>query len=148
MMENKKFVIRGRALIYDEGELLVVRHAPSDTYVALPGGHLEWGENVQECLKREIIEELGIEPIIGGLQYVNVFCERDSVQSFEFFFEIKNAKEYRNYLDSSRTHAYELSEVVWVRPETDLRILPTGFAQSFKAGNLFSKEVRFITDEK
>ncbi len=143
-MPEKKFVIRGRAIIFNEGELLVVRHAADDDYVALPGGHLEWGEGIQDCLKREIIEELGIEPIMGSLQYVNVFTEKDSVQSIEFFFEITNAKGYRKYLQSERSHAYELSEVLWVRPDTGLCILPEGFAKSFKEGKIFSGEVKFI----
>ncbi len=143
-MPEKKFVIRGRAIIFDEGELLVVRHAATDTYVALPGGHLEWGEDIHECLKREIVEELGIAPVIGSLQYVNVFTEKDSVQSIEFFFEITNGKEYREYLKAERSHAYELSEVLWIKSDTDLQILPEGFAKTFREGGIFSKEVKFI----
>ena len=90
---DKKFIIRCRAIIIHEGKLLVVKHTPESAFYALPGGHLEWGEDIKECMSRELEEELGVRGEIGRLFYVNTFID-EGVQSVEFFFEIKNAKDY------------------------------------------------------
>lgn len=145
MSQEKKFIIRARAVIMHEGELLLVKHPHNTTFAALPGGHLEWGEDPRECLRREIIEELGIEPILGRLLYVNTFLDGDTKQPFEFFIEVTNGKEFKDTEKFAGTHYFELAEVLWVKQDTDVRILPIQFANDFKEGKLFRDETRFIT---
>jgi ADP-ribose pyrophosphatase YjhB (NUDIX family) len=140
---DKKIVVRARAVILHEGKLLVVRHAHDDSFVALPGGHLEWGENIKECLQREIVEELGIKPEIGQLLYINNFIS-GYVQSVEFFFEVTNSDQYVNLENLERTHAHELAEVHWVESTDAIKILPKVFWDDFKVGKIISDEVRFI----
>jgi ADP-ribose pyrophosphatase YjhB (NUDIX family) len=144
MVADKKFVIRCRAIILHEGKLLLVRH-PSDTsYAALPGGKLDWGEDVKECLKREVIEELGVEPILGRLLYINTFMDGENTQSIEFFFEIKNGSQYADTKKLTGTHAHELAEIVWIGSDSNIRILPTKIGEDFKAGKLLADEPRYI----
>ena len=81
MENNKKFVIRARGIIIHEGKLLGVKHPHDTSFCALPCGHLEWKEDIKECLRREIIEELGVNPNIGRLLYVNNFMDGDIKQS-------------------------------------------------------------------
>jgi 8-oxo-dGTP diphosphatase len=56
--------IIGVAVIWnDQGQILIDRRRPSGTMGGLwefPGGKIEKGETVEECIKREINEELGI----------------------------------------------------------------------------------------
>lgn len=48
-----------RAIIIDGDKLLLCR--PIDkNYYFLPGGHVEFGESAETCLRREIDEELGV----------------------------------------------------------------------------------------
>ncbi len=146
MEKDKKFVIRVRAIILHEGKLLGVKHPHDTSFCALPGGHLEWKEDIKECLRREIVEELGIEPQIGRLLYINNFMDGDIRQSVEFFFEITNSHEYKNknINDIARTHAHEIVEIVWVGPTDDIRILPKSLAEDFKAGKILSDQVKYI----
>jgi ADP-ribose pyrophosphatase YjhB (NUDIX family) len=144
MEENKKFVIRCRAIILHEGKLLVVRHAHDASFAALPGGHLEWGEDVKECLSREIIEELGVKPEIGRLLYINTFEDKNSVQPIEFFFEVLNGKDYLDSEKMTRTHAHELSEIYWASSTDNIKILPQKMGQDFREGKILSDDIRYI----
>ncbi len=144
MNQDKKFEIRCRGVIVHEGKLLVVKHTHDTTFAALPGGHLEFGEDVQECLRRELVEELGIEPEIGRLLYVNTYIESYGAQPVEFFFEILNGDAYAKGSNVAATHAHELAAVVWMHPSDDILLRPTQFADDFRAGELFADEVRYI----
>jgi|SRR3989344_5583693 len=143
MEKDKKIIIKVRAIILHNGKLLAVEHPHDKTFVALPGGHLEWGEDLKECLSREIIEELGVKPDIGRLFYVNIFTQVDNKHYVEFFFEIKNGMDYLDTEKLIRSHAHEITKIVWVSPTDNIRILPEKLAEDFKAGKVISDEVRY-----
>lgn len=50
----------------DAGRIMLVRPTYKD-YWDIPGGYVEPGETPYECCVREVAEELGIRPAIGGL---------------------------------------------------------------------------------
>lgn len=145
MSEHKEFVVRCRGIILHDNKLLVVRH-PSDTsYAALPGGHLEWGEDVKSCISREIVEELGVKPVIGRLLYINNFSNGDGVPSVEFFFEVANGADYVGCEKLARSHAFELAEIHWAGSADDIKILPKRIGKDLRAGTILSDEVRYIS---
>ena len=51
-------VIRTKALIINNGSILI---GNENNVYQFPGGHLEDGESFNDCLKREVLEETGIE---------------------------------------------------------------------------------------
>ena len=58
------------ALVFREGKLLITQRHPDAHLGGLwefPGGKRESGETFQECLARELREELGIEIAVGDL---------------------------------------------------------------------------------
>lgn len=56
--EVTELVVRTKALILNNGNLLL---ANENDVLQFPGGHLEDDESLNDCLKREIKEETGIE---------------------------------------------------------------------------------------
>ncbi len=61
------------AIIEDKGRILIARRKPEKALGGkweFPGGKVRRGEKPEECIKREIKEELGLEIEIEGL-----FCE-------------------------------------------------------------------------
>lgn len=141
---EKKIIIKVRAVILYQGKLLAVRHPHDTSFTALPGGHLEWGEDIRECLVREIVEELGVQPKVGKLLYVNNYTQSDDKQYVEFFFEVKNGGDYLDAEKIARSHAHEIAEIVWLSPNDDTRILPEKLAEDFKTGKIVSNEVQYI----
>lgn len=57
-------------LVFRDGQLLITQRRPDDHLGGLwefPGGKRELGETFEECLQRELREELGIEASVGEL---------------------------------------------------------------------------------
>jgi ADP-ribose pyrophosphatase YjhB (NUDIX family) len=137
------YIVRSRAVIVHEGKLLVVHH-PGRDFHALPGGHVDSGENPKECMERELVEELGIRPVVGRLLYVYTYINKEGVHSVEFFFEIKNSVDYLLHENMEKTHAHEIDEVRWAGTDEVVRILPPEFFEEFKSGRVFDDSVRFL----
>jgi 8-oxo-dGTP diphosphatase len=51
--------IRVAGLLVHDGQILLVQHR-SQNFWLLPGGRLDEGESLHECVEREILEETGI----------------------------------------------------------------------------------------
>ena len=58
-MKSKEFEVCVRAIIRYRGKTLVCYHRKKRRYF-FPGGHIKFGESINEALKREIKEELNI----------------------------------------------------------------------------------------
>ena len=143
MEEDKKIVVRCRGIIVHNNQLLVVKHSVKTDYYALPGGHLEWGENVRDSLKREIVEELGVEPQIGRLLYINNLI-KDDEQNIEFFFEIINAGDYFEIKNLGGTHKHELAEICWIGKNDTKKLKPVVVQEDLNSGSILSDIVRFL----
>lgn len=142
-MDDKNIIIKVRGIIAYDNKLLIVKHVGTD-FMALPGGHLKYGEDVITCLKRELVEEFGTLPNVGRLLYVSTYMDKN--EYVEFFFEVKNGKDYLNIDGLERTHAHELAEMLWVSPDSDIKILPKQFNEDFKNNKIFEGETKFISE--
>lgn len=118
--------IRLRAIIEHEGRMLLVQ-GKRRTHWALPGGHLEEGESLPDAMSREIVEELGVSPVLGRILYVYQLFFANGEESLEFFYEVTNGQDFL-YVDRSKTShgEHELAEhaFVDVTQPTELKILP------------------------
>lgn len=112
------------------GKLLCVQLKPYNnitaekgTFWCLPGGGVDEQEGLEDAMRREMIEELGIPPKIGRLLYVQQFTHKD-VDYLEFFFHIENAEDYQHADPSKTPHGQmELAAVGFIDPKTS-HILP------------------------
>jgi 8-oxo-dGTP diphosphatase len=67
---NRKSIEVSAALIFHHGKLLITQRYAKSHLGGLwefPGGKREAGETFEQCLVREIREELGVEISVGGL---------------------------------------------------------------------------------
>ena len=142
-MDDKNIIIKVRGVVTLNNKLLIVKHVGTD-FMALPGGHLKYGEDIITCLKRELVEEFGILPEVGRLLYINTYI--DKYEYVEFFFEVKNGKDYLNIEGLERTHAHELTEMLWISPDSDIKILPVKFDEDFKNNKILEGETKFISE--
>lgn len=144
-MNNKNIIVKVRGIITRDNNLLVVKHKHSN-FMSLPGGHLEYGENIINCLRRELVEEFGIEPEIGNLLYINQFIDSKKDEYIEFFFDVKNGGKYLNTSALKGTHSHELAKILWITSDTDIEILPKQFEKDFKNRKIFEGKIKFIDE--
>ncbi|MFC6999802.1 NUDIX domain-containing protein [Rufibacter roseus] len=93
LAESYSFKTRVRVcgLLVQDNKLLLARHkaAFGNGYFWMPpGGGLDYGEKVKDCLRREFKEETGLEVEVGRFLYINEFL-REPLHAIEIFFEVK-----------------------------------------------------------
>ena len=84
---NKQKVIAG--LIQKNDTILIAQRAKNDFLYGkweFPGGKMEQGETEQECLKRELHEEFGINAEIGDYFYTVPFEHKNQPMEMLVFF--------------------------------------------------------------
>lgn len=69
MRGNKQPVIGVGGVVIRDGRVLLVRrgHEPLQGQWSIPGGKVEWGERLQQALRREMREETGLAVKVGAL---------------------------------------------------------------------------------
>ena len=74
--KNKELEVCARAIIQDQGKILVCR-AKKKNYYFFPGGHIDFGESAKDTLLREMKEELNLSlknwRLIGTVE--NIYAE-------------------------------------------------------------------------
>ena len=145
---HDQFAVRCRGVILHEGKLLTVRHAHDPSFAVLPGGHLDHGESVSECLVRELREELGVEAQVGRLLFVHTFYDKEGRQLFEFLLEVTNGGDCTSARHAGATHAHELARVEWVTPTDEVPFRPSVVFEHFRQGTLLEDRTRFISQIK
>jgi ADP-ribose pyrophosphatase YjhB (NUDIX family) len=145
MKNPADFAVTVRALIIDQGELLMVKHDPKFDFYALPGGKLEVGEHLTDALERELVEELSVKPKVGKLLIINDWVGPKD-HRVEFFFLVKNGADFRNSDPATSTHGFEIADVLFGDPtDPKYRLLPsflrTKFPQISKLGEDYPTEL-------
>ncbi|MBE9463068.1 NUDIX domain-containing protein [Dyadobacter subterraneus] len=72
--------------------ILMIRHrflGDENIFWSPPGGGMQFGESAPETLKREFLEETGLEIEAGELLFVNEFIQ-PPLHAVELFFQIRN----------------------------------------------------------
>lgn len=119
-----------RAIIYQNGKLLAVKHRHENgkavAYYAVPGGGLDPNESLQQGLKREIVEELGVEPVVGRLLFTQQYhtIRKGFDEELELFFAIENVDDFESLDISATSHgSAELAVCEYVDPR-EVEIFP------------------------
>jgi 8-oxo-dGTP pyrophosphatase MutT (NUDIX family) len=89
--DDCRFNYRVAGIALHNGAVLVHR-AENDPFWCLPGGRCEMGEDAAGALHREMIEEIGAEPVVGPLAWiVENFFTYEGVRNHElgFYFTMR-----------------------------------------------------------
>jgi nucleoside triphosphatase len=123
MTDEKKYpeVVVAAVIYNDKNEILLTKASKWGDYWQIPGGHVELGETCEEALKREILEETGLE--IDNIEFDTM---QDSVYPKEFERKAHFVMlDYRASLSGGKMAEKnrEMHEYKWLRPEVALKEL-------------------------
>ncbi|QDA61352.1 NUDIX domain-containing protein [Hymenobacter jejuensis] len=115
--------VRVCGMLVHEGALLLTAHrgmlADEQPFWSPPGGGWQFGETIQDCLKREFLEETGVKVTVGRFLHLHEF-KNDTLQALELFFEVKLEDETAiPSLGSDPEHAADaqlLTELAFLTP--------------------------------
>jgi 8-oxo-dGTP diphosphatase len=122
--------VAARAVIVKDGKLFCIKlkDYKSDGAKALGtwitvGGKLDPLEPLIDGVKREVLEETGVEARVGNVLYVQQFAHH-GVEQLEFFFHVTNANDFGSIDLSKTTHGEEeIAEFAFIDPK-EAEILP------------------------
>lgn len=89
---GEKLRVRVCGICIKDERLLLVRHkglSASGTLWAPPGGGMEYGEDAKTALRREFLEETGLDVEVGEFLFVHEYLDKP-LHGIELFFEVKN----------------------------------------------------------
>lgn len=70
-LSHKKIRVRVAGLVVEDNKILMIAHKKgSEIYWLLPGGGVEYQESLDEALKREFLEELGLDVTVGDIAII------------------------------------------------------------------------------
>lgn len=134
-----------RWIIIDKNNIFAVNLNPSDKYYCLPWWTLEKNETLNNCIEREIKEELWVKPNIWNLLYVHEVVNKKT-HLIEFFFEIKNIKDFFNIKLEDTTHWFEINKIKWLDIFNDDNIfLPKWLIEILRITWIKNNETKIIT---
>ena len=130
MLLDMKRRVSARAIIEHEGKILLVQLKPypgsivlDEPYWCTIGGGIDEGESLVPALKREVMEETGVQAKVGNLLYIQQFVNSDKEQ-MELFFHVTNTQDFMDIDLSKASHAEEeIERIEFVDPKS-AHILP------------------------
>jgi len=110
----------GGFILNPKGEVLLCRSKKWRDYYTIPGGHIELGERIEEALKREVKEEVGldVEPVRLLLMQEAIYSEEfHKRRHFIFLDYLCKSKSIEAHVDNQEIQSY-----IWVKPEEALKL--------------------------
>ncbi len=103
--------VRPAALIVNAGRVLTLRYNYNGTDVyMLPGGNMEFGEEMQACLSRELNEELGVATESMDLLFIAEVHQKE-IDKLHCIFATVLKQSSKPFLNPEHTSALEIVEL-------------------------------------
>ncbi len=117
----KKFpkIVVGVLVYNNKGEIFLAKQKKWEDKWTIPGGHLDYGEHLQDCAKREVKEETGMD--VSNIEFIGI---QESVFSKEYYKEKHMV--FVDFCGKAEDNEVvlndEMQEYQWIDPQDALRL--------------------------
>lgn len=134
-MENK-IIVALKAIIINKQKALIIQRSFDEASGAgtweFAGGKLEFGEDLETGLKREIMEEVGLQVTVEKLLYASTFRSMENKQAV-----ILNYLAYSNCDKVTLSNEHE--QYIWADKKTMLQYLTKGILRDLEVNHIFDQ---------
>lgn len=90
-MENNRPRVRVAGILIEDDKVLLIEHTKNDrSYWLLPGGGVDWGESIEEAVKREFLEETNLAVEIENFLFISETLAPDETKHvINLYFRVK-----------------------------------------------------------
>ncbi len=111
---KNKLVKASRALIIKEGKILLLHYQKDDFYL-IPGGTKKKGESLEQCLKREVLEETGLKIKIKEQRLVvKEYFPEKNFENHYFSVRLKSDKIHHNLIKLTKEEKEHNIVLKWI----------------------------------
>jgi nucleoside triphosphatase len=121
--------IVGALIVNDNGEILVIRSPKWESDYSISGGHVELGETIEDAVKREVKEEVGLDIKLKEVLFVQEAIypkEFHKKKHFIFLECVCRTKSSEIKMDDR-----EITGYLWIKPEKALKLNLDGYTKKF-----------------
>lgn len=139
----KRQIITACVFLHEDGKVLIGKRSSNKSFLPgkweLPGGHVEFGETIEQCLKRELQEEFNIDIVLDKpySEYTYVMNDgKDHVIEVLYFVQMRGPNQ------KIKINKNEIEEYKWIsRDEVD-----DYFKENDDEGNAIRKGFKVLTE--
>ena len=135
----------GRAIIFDKDGNVALLHVTKKHYHKLPGGGVEEGENVNEALRREALEEIGCD--ISNIRELGIIEEyrgqfSEHQTSHCFIADVDGEKKDPNFTPDELENGFE---IIWLSLEEAIKTLESEESvEDYEGKFINARELTFL----
>ncbi len=132
-MEQEKFAlpIVGALVVNPENKILLVKFDEKDSLYGLPGGKVRWGESIENAVKREVKEEVGLDVEFESIPLVQEAIFSKEIPGREDKHMIFLECVCRSNSSEVKMDDREIFSYVWIEPKESLKLNINSFTRQF-----------------
>jgi 8-oxo-dGTP diphosphatase len=137
-----------RSIVSNKNNQIALLYVSKHQYHKLPGGGVENSENIKEALKREVLEEVGVNVLIGDdigaiIEYRDEF--RQLQISYCFFSEVVGEIATPSFTESELSNGFQLK---WVTLDDAIALLSSDDPDDYVGKFIKRRDLTFLNKAK
>ncbi|MEM5793622.1 MAG: NUDIX domain-containing protein [Candidatus Aenigmatarchaeota archaeon] len=122
-------IVVGCLIVNKNGMILICKSPKWKNLWVVPGGHIEYGETIEQSVKREVKEEVGLDVKFEKILFVQEIIEPKEYNRKTHFISLECVCSTIN--DKVKIDDREIKEYIWAKPIDALKMETDPYTHEF-----------------